>query len=130
MPRTHNLLAVRILFGLAAVYDGLLGLAFLVAPVRTLANLGVDDLPSAGYVKFPAALLVVFAAMFAAIARRPVANRNLIPYGIGLKVAYAGVVFWQWSLGQAATLWIPFAWADVTFAIAFAWAWMAIPKPK
>lgn len=128
MPKPKHHLPIRVLFILAAIYDGLLGLAFLLLPVTLLTELGVEDVPSPGYVVFPSALLVVFALMFAAIARRPVANRNLIPYGIGLKLAYAGVVFWQWSLGEAAPLWIPFACADAMFAAAFAWAWLTIPR--
>ena len=46
-----------------------------------------------GYVQFSAALLIIFGLMFLAAARRPIANRNLLPYCFLLKIAYSGVVF-------------------------------------
>ena len=38
----------------------------------------------------------MFALMFIAIARNPVANRGMIVYGILLKLSYCGLVFWYW----------------------------------
>ena len=79
------------LFFVAALYDGLLGLAFLVAADRIFQWAQVTPPNHVGYVQFPGALLMIFGIMFAAIARRPRENRHLIPYGILLKVAYCGV---------------------------------------
>lgn len=70
------------LFYLAALYDGLLGLAFLLAAPSLFERVGVTPPNHFEYIHFPAALLMVFALMFVAIARNPVANRSLIPYGI------------------------------------------------
>jgi len=80
-----------------------------------------------GYAQFPGALLIVFALMYLAIARRPVANRNLIPYGMLLKVSYCGVVFYHWLSAGIPGMWKPFAVIDLVFLILFAWAYRAIP---
>jgi hypothetical protein len=65
--------------------------------------------------EFPAALLIVFALMFLAVARNPVANRNLIPYGMLLKVSYCGVIFFHWFASGMPDMWKPFAVADLVF---------------
>ena len=77
-----------ILFYVSALYDGVLGAGFLLAAPELFERLGIPPLEHYGYIHFAAALLVVFALMFVAIARAPIANRNLIPYGKLLKVSY------------------------------------------
>jgi hypothetical protein len=119
---------VSLLFVVAALYDGLLGLVFLFAPLAAYDYFGVTHPNHLGYVQFPALLLVVFAIMFLAIAVRPVANRNLIPYGILLKAAYCGVVGWYWLSTGIPNMWKPFAICDVVFAILFAWSYMALKR--
>ena len=119
--------AIRPLFVLAALYDAILGLAFLFAPGAVFDRFGVTPPNHLGYVQFPAALLIVFAAMFAAVARDPAANRNLIPFGILLKVSYCGVVFGYWFTTGIPGMWKPFAVADVAFALLFAAAIPALP---
>lgn len=114
---------VSILFAIAAIYDGLLGAAFLAAPAALFDTFGVTPPNHFGYVRFPAALLVVFGLMFAAVAMNPRANRMLIPYGVLLKLSYCGVVFGYWMAEGLPNLWKPFAFADLAFVILFAWAW-------
>ena len=72
-----------ILFTVAGLYEGILGAAFLVAP---------------------AALLIVFAVMFFAVAVDPCATRNLIPDGILLKASYCTLVFGYWFTQGLPTL--------------------------
>ena len=96
------------LFGVAAAYDGLLGIAFLL---------------------FPAALLVIFGLLFLNVAWRPHANRNLIPYGILLKVAYCAVVFGHWFTADIPGMWKPLAFADAAFAVLFVWAYVRLGRP-
>ena len=122
--------AVRLLFWIAAAYDGLLGLAFLFLPGRIFSAFDVPPPNHVGYVQFPAALLCVFAIMFAAVARRPVANRNLIPYGILLKVSYCGTIFTHWAAGGIPDMWKPFAVIDLAFAVLFLWAWLRLRKGR
>ena len=116
------------LFIVAALYDGLLGAVFLFAGARVFDWCGVTPPNHLGYVQFPAALLIVFAAMFAAIAADPVRNYNLIPYGILLKLSYCGVVLFHWFTAGIPNMWKPFCFADLVFLVLFAWAWAAIRR--
>jgi hypothetical protein len=114
---------VSTLFTIAGLYDGILGAAFLIAPAALFNRFGVTPPNHFGYVQFPAALLIVFAIMFFAVALDPRANRNLIPYGILLKASYCGLVFGYWFTQGLPNMWKPFAVADVLFAALFFWAW-------
>jgi hypothetical protein len=120
--------AVTVLFALGALYDGVLGLAFLFAPSALFARFGVTPPNHYGYVQFPAALLIVFATMFLAVARRPVRNRNLIPYGMLLKVSYCAVVFGYWFSRGIPGMWKPFAIMDAAFLALFAWAYVSMGR--
>jgi hypothetical protein len=111
--------AIRILFWVAALYDGILGIAFLVAAPALFDQVGVPPPNHFGYVHFPAALLIVFALMFVAIARDPVANFRLIGYGILLKLSYCAVVAYHWLSAGVPFIWKPFAIADLVFLILF-----------
>ena len=121
--------AVSVLFYVAALYDGALGVAFLLAAPALFEWVGVTSPNHFGYVHFPAALLIVFALMFVAIARKPVANRSLIPYGILLKVSYCAVVFYHWFTAGIPYIWKPFAIADLAFLVVFIWAYAELGKP-
>jgi hypothetical protein len=117
---------VSTLFVIAALYDGLLGLAFLIAPGAVFNTFAVTPPNHFGYVQFPAALLLVFAIMFAAVAKDPVRNRGLIPYGMLLKLAYCGVTFAHWFTGGIPFMWKPFAVSDLVFFVFFAWAYRSL----
>ncbi len=114
---------VKVIFILSGIYDGFLGAAFLLFPVKLFAHFNVTPPNHWGYVQFGAAVLLIFTLMFFAIAANPRANRNLIPYGFLLKIAYAGTVFWYWAGPGIPDMWKPFAVADIVFAIAFVWSW-------
>ncbi len=118
--------SVRALFIAAALYDGILGAAFLLAGGSVFQWFGVTPPNHPGYVQFPAALLVVFALMFLAVARNPIENRHLIPYGILLKVSYCGVVTFHWLTSGVPGMWKPFCIFDLLFLFLFAWAWSAL----
>jgi hypothetical protein len=120
---------IRGLFALAALYDGVLGILFLAAPAWVYQQAQVTPPNHWGYVRFPAALLIVFAAMFAAIAADPLRNRNLIPYGIGLKVSYCAVTIGYWMSSGLPGIWKPFAIVDLIMLALFAWAWATL-APK
>ena len=130
MKNTH---AISVVFVVAALYDGIIGAAFLFASDGVFQTFGVTPPNHPGYVQFPAALLVIFAIMFLAIARDPLANRNLIPFGILLKVAYCGVVLRYWLTTDLPGMWKPFCLADIAFLLVFAWAWTqlrGVAKPE
>ncbi len=120
--------AVSALFAVAALYDGLLGLAFLVAPAAIFERAGITPPGHMGYAQFPGALLVVFGLMFLSIALRPGEGRRLIPYGIGLKVSYVGIVGYYWFAVGIPMLWKPFAICDLVFIALFAWAYFRLAR--
>lgn len=113
----------RTLFVVAGLYDGLLGLAFLLGHDRIFAYFGVEPANHPAYVEFPALLLITFGLMFLHISTDPVRLRPLMPYGMALKASYAALAFWyQLTIGVPA-LWMPWAWMDLLFLLAFVVAW-------
>jgi hypothetical protein len=123
--------SVRWLFTIAGLYDIVLGAAFLVAGGAILTKFGVTLPPHDAYLQFPALLLVVFGLMFLAVAARPHANRNLIFYGLLMKLSYGGVILWHW-VGTSPgidDLWKPFAVLDVIWAALFLWAYGRLGGP-
>lgn len=117
---------IRALFWIAGLYDGLLGAAFVIAPVTLFSRFQVEPPNHYGYVRFPAAVLIIFGLMFLAVAASPRRNRNLIPYGILLKTAYCGTVFGYWFTSGLPLMWKPFAVLDLIFAVLFFWSWRAL----
>jgi len=117
---------IRGLFVVAALYDAVLGVLFIVAPAWAYQTAGVTPPNHWGYIQFPAALLLVFGLMFLAIALDPRRRRMLIPYGIGLKLAYCAVVFAYWATTGIPGMWKPFAIIDIVMAVLFAWSYFAL----
>jgi len=117
---------IKPFFVVAGLYDGILGIAVLLAWSAIYAYFGVTPPNHPAYVQFPALLLLIFAAMFFRIARDPVANRSLIFYGVALKVAYSGTAFWYAVTERIPAMWLPFAWADLAFLALFLVAWRSI----
>lgn len=119
------------LFWLAAAYDGLLGLLFLTAGGWVFQATGTVPPNHPGYLQFPAALLLVFALMFATIAVNPHARRSLIPFGMLLKISYCGVVIHHWSSSGLPWIWKPFCMIDLAFLLLFiaAWVTLGITRP-
>lgn len=121
---------ITALFIVSAIYDGLLGVTFLLAGDSLFQWFGVTPPNHPGYMQFPAALLIVFAVMFLAIAKQPGKNRNLIPYGILLKVSYCGVIMFHWFTAGLPNMWKPFCMADLIFLVLFVCAWTALGKNR
>ena len=121
---------ISALFYLSALYDGILGIAFLVAAPAIFTWSGVTPPNHWGYVQFPGALLIVFALMFLAVARQPVTNRGLIVYGMLLKVSYCGIVFYYWAVSGLPDIWKPWAIADLVFLALFVWAYQTLARGK
>ncbi len=117
---------IKPLFIIAALYDGILGLAFLIAPVGIFTMYGVEPPNHMAYVQFPAFLLIIFAVMFYQVARDPVRNRGLILYGCGLKVSYCMLVLVYELTSGISSMWIPWAWADLAFLVLFILSWRTL----
>lgn len=118
----------RAIFAVAAAYDAVLGVAFLGFGPQLFDHFQIVHPNHWAYIQFPAAVLVIFALMFAAVAVAPQRNRNLIPYGILLKAAYASVVAYHWITADLAFVWKPLAAADAVFALTFIYAYLTL-KP-
>ena len=118
---------IRLLLGAMALYDGLLGAAFLAGAPQMYQRMGISPPNHWGYVHFAAALLVIFGLMFLEATVAPRRNRNLLPYCFLLKLSYSGVVLYHWMLGDGLPgFWKPFAIADLVMAGLIAWIWVAL----
>ncbi len=109
--------------------DCVVGAWFLVAPESPFKICEVTLPNHVGYVQFPAALLLIFALMFLDIARDPVARRELIRYGILLKLAYCAVSGWHWLAAGIPNMWKPFTIIDMVMAALFVWAYTILRRP-
>lgn len=121
---------IRPLFLIGGIYDAALGLAFFFGHERIFAYYAVTPANHPAYIEFPALLLVIFGFMFIHISTDPFRLRLFIPYGMALKVSYAGLAFWyQFTLGVP-KMWMPWAWFDLCFLVAFFLAWLALEPTR
>jgi hypothetical protein len=126
-----NMGAVRLLFLIAAAYDGVLGGVFLIAPHYPFELMEITPPNHFGYVQFAAALLLIFGCMFLEVARDPVGNRPLILYGMLLKMAYCGLVAYYWlnEPPMVPMVWKIFAGVDLAMLLLFLLSYMALAAP-
>ena len=117
---------IRPLFWLAAAYDGILGVIFLASPSLVFTQFDIAPPNHFGYVQFPAALLIIFAVIFVAIASDPIGNRNQIVYGILLKVSYCSIAGYYWLTTGIPVIWKPFALADLVMGVLFVVAYASL----
>src|SRR5262249_32816897 len=117
---------IRALFLVTALYDGILGAVFLIAPTWPFHLFGVVEPNHRAYVQFPAALLIIFALMFLEIARAPERSGNLILYGVLLKLAYCGLAFGYWFTTGIPGMWKGLAVADLIMGVLFVWAFRTL----
>jgi hypothetical protein len=120
---------VPVIFAVAGVYDLALGLGFFAVGPLVFEAAGVPPPNHWGYVQFAALLVATFGLMFLAVAARPLANRNLIPYGVLLKLSYVGVITFHWATGGVPWLFKPFAVIDAVMLIAFLAAYQVLRRP-
>ena len=110
---------VRLLFLIAGLYDSLIGLAFLGLGPQIFDAAGVPPPNHWGYIQFGSLLVLVFGLMFYAVAYDPAANRNLMPYGMLLKLCYTGLVAYYWVTTDCPLLFKPFAVIDGAMFVLF-----------
>ncbi len=107
-----------------ALYDGVLGGVFLASPQQALGWIDVPPINHVGYLQFPAAMLLIFAFMFAHAVLSPARHRNLVGYGLLLKLAYIGVAGGHWIAdGDLPFIWKPFVIVDAVFAVLLLVCW-------
>ena len=110
---------VRLLFTVAGLYDFIIGLVFLLFGPQLFNAAGVPQPNHWAYIYFGALLLVTFGIMFFTVANDPVANRNLIPFGMLLKLSYTGLVTYYWVTTDCPLLFKPFAIIDAVMLVLF-----------
>jgi len=120
---------IKMFYVLSGLYDGVLGLAFLLFPAAVYAMYAVEPPNHMAYVQFPALLLIVFGAMFIQISRNPVKNRGLILYGCALKVSYCSMVFGYMATSGVPAMYVPFAYADLVFLALFIVTYRSLGEP-
>ncbi|HEU5400384.1 MAG TPA: hypothetical protein VFU86_03450 [Terriglobales bacterium] len=119
---------IKVVLTLSGIYDGVIGLIFLLVPATLFRTAGITPPNHFGYVQFPALLLIIFGIMFLRAASDPVGRRETLIYGMALKASYAGLVFWYQLHGGVPILWVPFAWADTAFFILFFFGWKKVSR--
>jgi hypothetical protein len=119
---------IKPVYVISGLYDGVLGLAFLLAPGAIFAMYAVEPPNHMAYVQFPALLLIIFGVMFFRIAMDPVKNRELILYGCALKVSYCSLVFFYMATTGVPAMWVPWAYADLVFLVLFVMTWRSLGR--
>lgn len=110
---------VRPLFVVAALYDLVLGVAFFFA-FKPLYERFAIPLPNHdAYVQLPAALIAIFGLGFWFVARAPERNRDLITLGVLMKLAFSGIILSYAFRDAIPSMWVPLAWIDAGFMVAF-----------
>jgi hypothetical protein len=118
-----------VVFAVAGVYDLVLGLGFFAVGPQVFEAAGAQPPNHWGYVQFAALLVATFGLMFLAVAARPQANRNLIPYGVLLKLSYVVVAF-HWATGGVPGLFKPFAVIDAVMLVLFVAAYQTLRQAR
>jgi hypothetical protein len=114
-----SLSVVRLVFVIAGLYDFVIGLVFLSMGPQIFDATGVPPPNHWAYIQFGSLLLMVFGTMFFAVAYDPVANRNLMPFGLLLKLSYTGLVAYYWFTTDCPMLFKPFAIIDALMFVVF-----------
>lgn len=117
---------VRLLFAVAGVYDFIIGLVFLFFGPQLFDATGTPHPNHWGYIQFGALMLMVFGIMFFAVAYDPVRHRDLMLYGMLLKLSYAALVAYYWITIDCPLLFKPFAVIDAVMFFLFL---LAYQKP-
>lgn len=106
----------RNLFLVAALYDMILGGAFLVAGEQVLEAIGMALPPHVAYIQLAAVFVFLQGLGYWLVYRDPPANRGLVQLGIAFKASYAGLVAWYLAIGQMPNdFFIPWAIIDLLF---------------
>ena len=105
---------------LCAVYDGLLGLAFLFFAAPIFRVLGVESTADPLYVQLAAGLIAIMGLGFFLAWRDPVRNRDLVLLGAVIKAFYILLAAYALVRGEVPhPVFLIFAAIDVLFLIVF-----------
>ena len=121
---------IRPLFVFAGLYDIVLGAVFFIAYKTIYARFNIELPNHEAYVLLPAALIAIFGLGFWMVAGAPQQNRNIVALGILMKLAFAGIVLNFAFRNAIPAMWVPFAWIDAAFMLAFIAAFRALPPVR
>lgn len=105
----------RKFFFFAALYDGLLGLAFFVFYPRIYAWFGITLPNHPGYVQLPALFIAIMGLADYYVYRDIARNRDIVKIRILMKLAYSLSCFYHYFFGSLPTLWVNIAVFNVVF---------------
>ena len=125
-----TVLQMRLLFVVAAFYDFLIGLVFLTKGPALFEWSGIPEPNHWGYIQFAALMLMIFGLMFASIAVDPIGQRNLIRYGLLLKLSYCGLAIYYWTTSGLPNLFKPFVIVDGVMYGLFLASYLKLGKLK
>lgn len=117
---------IKFIFQIAALYDLLLAIAFLIMPHGIFSYFEVTPPNHIAYVQFPALLLIIFAYIFYQIAKDPLGKREDIIYGTMLKISYVGVVGYYFLTSDIPNMWLPWAICDFIFLLLFVYSYQVL----
>ncbi|HLC96091.1 MAG TPA: hypothetical protein VJH97_02115 [Candidatus Nanoarchaeia archaeon] len=107
------------LFLTAAIYDIVLGIAFMLLyqPIFTLFNIALPTYPM--YLQMAAALILIIGIGFYFVYLNPKKNRDLVKVGILQKIAYIVIASYYFFIGVAHIVFMIFVILDFVFLLFF-----------
>ena len=110
----------RAFFLVAALYDIVLGLVFVVAGERILSAIGMALPPHVAYIQLAAVFIFVQGLSYWLAYRDPLGNLGIVRVGVAYKAAYAGLAAWYLVIGALPSVFfVPWAIIDLGFLVGF-----------
>jgi hypothetical protein len=110
----------RIFFLVAALYDMLLGVAFVVLGEQILSAIDMQLPPHIAYIQLAAVFIFVQGFSYLFPFRDPLGNLGIVRVGVVYKAAYAGLALWYLAIGTLPSVFfIPWAIIDLAFMVGF-----------
>ena len=110
----------RAFFLVAALYDLLLGAAFVAFGEQLLSAIGMELPPHVAYIQLAAVFIFVQGLSYALVYRDPLSNLGIVRVGVAYKAAYAGLALWYLVIGLLPSVFfLPWAAIDVIFLVGF-----------
>jgi hypothetical protein len=110
----------RAFFLVAALYDMLLGAAFVVVGEQILRAIGMELPPHIAYIQLAAVFIFVQGFGYLLTYLDPLGSLGIVRVGIAYKAAYAGLAFWYLVIGALPSpFFVPWAIVDLLFLVGF-----------
>jgi hypothetical protein len=112
--------AWRTFFGVAALYDIVLGIGFFFLFGPIFSALGIALPNNTSYIHLTAAFVFVQGVGYWFVYQDPAANLGIVKLGIVYKAVFAGLGVYYWAIGQLLhPIFLVFAVADALFLVGF-----------